>query len=424
MPGIVVGRYRLLRPLGQGGMGAVWRAHDTLLDRQIALKEIYLPGAPGPVDPEDPLVRRALREAQAAARLHHPGIVTVHDVVTDEGRPWIVMELVDGQSLAQAIQEAGLIPAPRTAEIGLRVLDALEVAHRAGVLHRDVKPANILLAGDRVVLTDFGIAAIDDATALTGTGQMIGSPAFLAPERINGDPATAAADLWALGVTLYAAVTGRSPFRREDTLATLAAILTSQPDPPAHAGRLWPVVKGLLTKDPAQRLTVEQARPLLEAAAHPPAVSAPPQRHRSRFAVEEPDPTAVAPPPTLAAPTERAAPITAPAAASPAAAAESGAATQRRVAGQPPIRAAASQIEIVRPAGARPAARDAEPFPSWAMLAALVSIVLLVMWIWPRSDDDTPPADPGPGIESTSPSPSPSSKSSSPAPWTWNPRGL
>jgi ABC-type sugar transport system substrate-binding protein len=314
MPGIVVGRYRLLRPLGQGGMGAVWRAHDTLLDRQIALKEIYLPGAPGPVDPDDPLVRRALREAQAAARLHHPGIVTVHDVVTDEGRPWIVMELVDGQSLAQAIQEAGLIPAPRTAEIGLRVLDALRAAHREGVLHRDVKPANILLAGDRVVLTDFGIAAIEDATALTGTGQLIGSPAYLAPERINGMPATAAADLWALGVTLYTAVTGRSPFQRDDTQATLAAILTSRPAPPAHAGRLWPVIKGLLVKDPARRLTAEQALKLLENVAvltgAPPAAEGrrwsgwrPGGFRRPRSASTGVPETVAAPPPTVAAPT-------------------------------------------------------------------------------------------------------------------------
>jgi hypothetical protein len=246
-------------------MGAVWHAHDTLLGRDVAIKEIWLPNAGNePVDPADPLIRRALREAQAAARLRHPGIVTVHDVVIDAGRPWIVMELINGRSLAEAIREHGLLTEQRTAEIGLQVLDALRAAHHEGIAHRDVKPANILLdAADRVVLTDFGIAAIDDATALTATGQMVGSPAYLAPERINGQPATVAADLWALGVTLYTAVTGRSPFQREDTQATFAAILTSRPTPPAHAGRLWPVIKSLLIKDPARRLNTEQALKLL-----------------------------------------------------------------------------------------------------------------------------------------------------------------
>jgi hypothetical protein len=296
---IVVGRYRLERAIGRGGMGAVWQARDELLGREVAVKEIWLPGAGvDPVDPVDPTARRALREAQAAARLRHPGIVTVHDVVTDGGRPWIVMELVGGQSLAAAIREHELLTERRTAEIGLLVLDALRAAHREGILHRDVKPANILIDGDRVVLTDFGIAAIDDATALTATGQLVGSPAYLAPERINGKPATAAADLWALGVTLYATVTGRSPFHREDTQSTFAAILTSKPAPPPYAGRLWPVIKGLLEKDPARRLTAEKTRPLLEAVAALPAAEKPRRKRRA-------DSTAVAPPPTLAAPTAR-----------------------------------------------------------------------------------------------------------------------
>ena len=315
---MVVGRYRLLRPLGQGGMGAVWQAQDTLLGRDVAIKEIYLPAAgAGPADPADPGIRRALREAQAAARLHHPSIVTVHDVVTDQGRPWIVMELVNGRSLAQAIVEHGLLTEQRAAEIGLHVLDALTAAHAEGVAHRDVKPANILLDNHRVVLTDFGIAAIDDATALTATGQMIGSPAYLAPERINGRPATAAADLWALGVTLYTTVTGRSPFQRDDTQATLAAILTSRPTPPAHAGRLWPVIKGLLDKDPARRLTAEQARKLLVTVANPngvpgAALPVPGQRQpgwwpararRRRSALDDTAGTLAAPPPTIAATT-------------------------------------------------------------------------------------------------------------------------
>ena len=306
---MVVGRYRLLRPLGRGGMGTVWHAHDTLLGRGVAVKEIWLPIAgTEPVGPADPLIRRAVREAQAAARLRHPGIIVVHDVITDEGRPWIVMELVGGRSLAQAIQEHGLLTERQTAQIGLQVVDALHAAHREGITHRDIKPANILLDNDRVVLTDFGIAAIDHATALTATGQMIGSPAYLAPERINGRPATAAADLWALGVTLYTAVTGRSPFQREDTQTTFAAILTSRPTPPAHAGRLWPVIKGLLIKDPARRLTTELARGLLANVAYPagaPGSSKParrpgwwPVRATRRSAPDGIPGTLAAPPPT------------------------------------------------------------------------------------------------------------------------------
>jgi serine/threonine protein kinase len=323
---VVAGRYRLVRPLGRGGMGAVWSADDELLGRAVAVKEIWFPATGDePVSPADPLVRRALREAQAAARLRHPGIVTVYDVVIEAGRPWIIMELIDGQSLADAIREHGLLTERRTAEIGLQVLDALQAAHRAGIAHRDVKPANIMLAADRVVLTDFGIAAIDDATALTATGHMVGSPAYLAPERINGEPATAAGDLWALGVTLYTAVTGRSPFRREDTQSTFAAILNSRPATPAHAGRLWPVIKGLLAKDPARRLTAEQARTVLARAAVPAGGSAeatpvahwsrrlwPTRPKRSRSTSEILPPTLNAPPPTIAAPTAYQAPGPAP----------------------------------------------------------------------------------------------------------------
>jgi len=286
-------------------MGAVWQARDTLLDRDVAIKEIYLPAAGGgPAAAADPLTLRALREAKAAAQLRHPGIITVYDVVTDDERPWIVMELIGGRSMAEAIAAQGVLPVWQAAEIGLRVLEALRAAHRQGILHRDVKPANILLDEDRVVLTDFGIAAIDGATILTGTGQMLGSPSYLSPERVNGQTATAAADLWGLGVTLYAAVTGRSPFHREDTQATLAAVLTSQPEPPAHAGQLWPVIKGFLVKDPGQRLTAEQAAPLLANAGQRPDTPRPSRRRRKRrFTSDAIADTAVAPSPTLAAPT-------------------------------------------------------------------------------------------------------------------------
>jgi serine/threonine protein kinase len=307
---VVGGRYRLDGWLGRGGMGAVWQAHDTLLGRDVAIKEVYLPGAGyGPVDADEPAVRRAMREAQAAARLRHPGIVTVHDVVVQDGRPWIVMELVGGGSLTAAVREHGLLSEFRCAAIGIQVLDALRAAHRQGVLHRDVKPANILLDGDRVVLTDFGIAALDDATGLTATGQMIGSPSYLAPERINGRPATAASDLWALGVTLYTALTGRPPFQGEDTQSTLAAVLHSRPETPAHAGRLWPVIKGLLVKDPAARLTADQAGPLLEAALRTRGEKTDRKRsgrafrNRLRPDGPEPSPTVPAPPITIAAPT-------------------------------------------------------------------------------------------------------------------------
>jgi hypothetical protein len=289
-------------------MGAVWVAHDSLLARDVAVKEILFPAAGhGPVDPGDPLVKRALREARAAARLRHPSIVTVHDVVIEDGRPWIVMELVGGQSLAEEIRERGLLTERRTAEIGLRVLDALGAAHRGGILHRDVKPANILLDGDRVVLTDFGIAAIDDATVLTGTGHLVGSPAFMAPERINGDPATTATDLWSLGVTLYLAVTGRLPFHRDDVQGTLAAILTSRPAAPAHAGRLWPVIKGLLEKDPGRRLTAEPVLKMLAGVVQQPGPVA--ARKRRRRAPWSTSVTLVAPPVTVAASTALAPPV-------------------------------------------------------------------------------------------------------------------
>lgn len=316
---VVGGRYRLVRMLGRGGMGAVWQAEDTLLARWVALKEVWLPSAgDGPIEPSDPAVRRVIREAQAAARLRHPGIITVHDVIEEDGRPWIVMELVDGRSLADVITAQGLLSERQAAEVGLQVLDALRAAHRSGVAHRDVKPTNVLLAEDRVVLTDFGIATLHGETALTATGQMVGSPAYLAPERISGLPATAASDLWALGVTLYTAVTGAPPFQRDNTPATLMAVLEHRPSPPAHAGRLWPLIKGLLEKDPVRRLTAEQSRTLLQNtiqsldAADRGGGTNPRPRARLPFLrrnLDDPHtadlpPTAVAPAPTLAAPTQ------------------------------------------------------------------------------------------------------------------------
>jgi len=284
---VIAGRYRLIDRLGRGGMGVVWRARDEVLGREVAVKEIRLPMAgSSPDDLVDLVARRALREARAAARLRHPAIVTVHDVVTDDGRPWIVMELVRGRSLAEALVADGVLPAGRAAEIGLKVLGALDAAHRRGILHRDVKPANIMLDGDRVVLTDFGIAAVDGATALTATGLLIGSPDYLAPEQINGRSPTAAVDMWGLGVTLYAAVAGRPPFHRADTQTTLAAVLVSDPEPLPSAPDLWPIIRGLLAKSPESRLAAADAIPLLTAVTTPPPVASPRQRRWTAMSAE------------------------------------------------------------------------------------------------------------------------------------------
>ncbi|HEX6354877.1 serine/threonine-protein kinase [Actinophytocola sp.] len=253
---IVAGRYRLLARLGQGGMGVVWRAHDELLRRDVAVKELHVRVGAGP---DDLSAQRVLREAQAAARLRHPGVVAVHDVILDDGRPLIVMELVEGRSLAQVIRAEGPLPEPRVAEIGLRVLRALEAAHRHGILHRDVKPANILIEGDRVVLTDFGIAAMTGEVTLTDSRAVLGSPEYLAPERINGQPATPATDLWSLGVTLCAALRGESPFQRSDTQSTLAAVLMYEPPPIPRAPHLWPLLSALLNKKPDARPSAEEA---------------------------------------------------------------------------------------------------------------------------------------------------------------------
>lgn len=255
---LIAGRYRLHQSLGRGGMGVVWRARDEYLQRNVAIKEVRHADSSAREESEPPMPR-TLREARAAAQLRHPGIVTVHDVVTYDDRPWIVMELIEGRSLADVLQDDGPLSEPRTAEIGIQVLRALEAAHQHGVLHRDVKPGNIMLDGDRVVLTDFGIAMIDGAEVLTETGKLIGSPEYIAPECIDGHEATHASDLWAVGVTLYSVLAGRSPFRRTDKRATLAAIAAKEPDPHPCIRQLWPVIQGLLQKEPEERLTVRAA---------------------------------------------------------------------------------------------------------------------------------------------------------------------
>ncbi|GHH78716.1 protein kinase [Streptomyces sulfonofaciens] len=266
---LIGGRYQLLSRLGHGGMGTVWHARDVVVDREVAIKEPRLPAELHEAERRT-AYERMQREARAAARIDHPSVVTVHDVVVEDGRPWVVMELVRGQSLGARLQEGTLDPR-EAARIGLAVVGALRAAHDAGVLHRDVKPENILLGrGDRVVLTDFGIAQVEGEQRLTETGAFVGSPEFISPERVLGQRPGPAADLWSLGVVLYAAVEGMSPFRRSHTPATLQAVLSAEPQAPARAaGPLAMVIMQLLRKDPMARPPAAEVRQALDAVAHP-----------------------------------------------------------------------------------------------------------------------------------------------------------
>ncbi|MFF8096841.1 protein kinase [Streptomyces sp. NPDC016675] len=265
--GLVGGRYRLLSVLGEGGMGRVWRARDEVLHREVAVKEVRASAALTP-ERRVHMYARLEREAWAAARISSRGVVTVHDVVTFDNRPWIVMELIRGTSLAEVIGTEGALPPAEVARIGAEVLAALSAAHEAGVLHRDVKPANVLIADDgRVVLTDFGIATLEGDTALTMTGEVVGSPEYLAPERALGQTPGTASDLWSLGALLFSAVQGRSPFRRTTALATLRAVVDDELPPPHRAGPLTPVIEGLMRKDPQARMTAKHAAQELHLAA-------------------------------------------------------------------------------------------------------------------------------------------------------------
>lgn len=265
-PSLVVGgRYRLVGKLGSGGFGQVWKARDQALDVDVAVKETWLP--PLPEQERAKRLARAEREARNAARLRdHPNIVAVHDVVVEEGIPWIVMRLVAGRSLEEQIRMSGPLPADAAVSVAAGLLNALGAAHRAGVIHRDVKPANVMLAdGGEVLLTDFGTAVHQADTALTPTGSFIGTAEYIAPERIDGADAQAASDLFSLGVTLYRAVEGFSPFHRDSLGGTLRAILRSQPPPPKRAGRLAGLITALLEKEPARRPTVSEGLALIEA---------------------------------------------------------------------------------------------------------------------------------------------------------------
>ncbi|MFG2132826.1 protein kinase [Streptomyces sp. NPDC048751] len=268
---VVDGRFELRVRLGGGGMGTVWRAHDLVLRRDVAVKEVRPPDVEYAHDPDRArmLRERVLREARALARIDHPNVVTIHHIVDGgEGTfPWIVMELVDGGSLADGLARGPMTPAA-AAELGRGVLDALRAAHDAGVEHRDVKPANVLLRADgRPVLTDFGIAAIREATTLTATGSIIGTPDYMAPERVSGHPGGPSADLWSLAMMLYVAVEGHHPLRRGTTLATLAAVLHDDVAPPTRAGALTPLLTAVLVRDPAARPDAGTVARMLGAAA-------------------------------------------------------------------------------------------------------------------------------------------------------------
>jgi serine/threonine protein kinase len=262
---VLAGRYRLLSRIGSGGMGTVWLARDEVLDREVAVKEVSI--YPGLSDSErDVLYQRTQREARATARLSHPGIVTVHDVVTEDGRPWIVMEYVKAPSLQEIIDLYGPMRYEQVAELGQQLVSALRTAHAAGILHRDVKPGNVLLWREgreqRAVLTDFGIAQMTGDATLTKTGLIMGSPAYIAPERAKGENVGPPSDLWSLGATLYAAVDGKPPHQRTDAMSTLGAVLTVDAGPPRDGGPLSPVLLGLMERDPARRMTAETAADL------------------------------------------------------------------------------------------------------------------------------------------------------------------
>ncbi|WP_436319087.1 serine/threonine-protein kinase [Streptomyces virginiae] len=262
---LLAGRYRLNSVLGKGGMGTVWRAQDETLGRTVAVKELRFSSG---VDEDEKrrLITRTLREAKAIARIRSGGAVTVYDVVDEDARPWIVMELIEGPSLAEFIRENGPLTPHRAAEVGLAVLDVLRAAHGQGILHRDVKPSNVLIAGSgRVVLTDFGIAQVEGDPSVTSTGMLVGAPSYISPERARGQKPGPPADMWSLGGLLYASVEGVPPYDKGSALATLTAVMTEPVDPPKNAGPLTEVIYGLLAKDPARRLDEGRARAMLTA---------------------------------------------------------------------------------------------------------------------------------------------------------------
>ncbi|WP_050779552.1 serine/threonine-protein kinase [Streptomyces sp. C] len=330
-PGQLVNdRYRLVRALGSGGMGRVWKAYDGQLDTYVAVKELILPPGPSAPDPADRL-ERALREARSAARLRdHPNVVTVHDVALVGGVPWIVMELVSGSTLQERLRVEHRLPVEEVAEVAAALLRALGAAHAEGIVHRDVKPANVMLTEDgRILLADFGIALNEADDGLTGTGVVIGSMAYLSPERARGEKGGAPSDLFSLGTTLYEAVEGVSPFKRETRIGSQYAVAHDPVPPPRRAGRLRPLIEGLMEKDPDARLTVAGALELLVPVrpSPPPAPPAP----------ASPPPTSPAPAPESPEPSEPSEP------------------PEQRPASAPGIRPAAAAPFASRPPTTRPA---------------------------------------------------------------------
>src|SRR5947209_18239539 len=272
---LIAGRYRLGERLGRGGMGVVWAARDELLARPVAVKEVRLP-ASGDPEERDLLRERTLREARTAARLDHPCAVRMFDVCEEDEQAYLVMELIEGRTLSEVIRDEGPVAPARAAEIGLCLLDALTAAHAAGIVHRDVKPGNVLVRPDgRVTLTDFGIASTADDPSITSTGLLLGSPAYIAPERARGGSPQPPSDLWSLGATLYTAVEGRPPFDHRDPVATLTAVVTDDPAPCRLAGPgLGQLVARLLDKDPARRPDPDGIRRVLRAVSVDPAAAA------------------------------------------------------------------------------------------------------------------------------------------------------
>ncbi|WP_037605641.1 serine/threonine-protein kinase [Streptacidiphilus rugosus] len=261
--GLLAGRYRLESVLGQGGMGTVWRAEDSFLGRDVAVKELRF-AAGVEEDEQRRLVARTLTEAKAIARVRHTAAVTVYDVVEEDGRPWIVMELVESRSLSEVIQQDGVLPPQRAAEVALELLGVLAEAHRVGILHRDVKPSNVLIGHDgRVVLTDFGIARVEGDPSVTSTGMLVGAPSYISPERARGGVPGPPADMWSLGATLFAMVEGVPPYDKGSALSTLTAVMTEPVPPLVNGGLLGPVIEGLLHKDPAARLEAPTVQAML-----------------------------------------------------------------------------------------------------------------------------------------------------------------
>ena len=384
---LVAGRYAWRERLGRGGFGVVWRAHDTLLLRDVAVKAIELPAVLD--DEEQARVRnKVLREARAAARLNHPGLVTVFDVVEEDGRPLIVMELVKAPNLAQLVERDGPLSDERAAAIALKVLDALEAAHAEGIIHRDVKPANVMVSDNgHVQLADFGIASIIDDPKVTSSGSVAGSPAYMAPEQAANLPTSAATDLWGLGTTLWFAVQGEPPFAEKGAIATMTAVVNEDPRPMRRETALAPLLRDLLLKEPADRPTAAQVRRrLLAVAAREPAgedtatmefvppvawtrsstteAEAPPGpsdgkplREPEPPAKTEPEPPPVTPPPPPVTPR----PVVVP---------------------PPPSEQVAPQPRVVEPRVARPRAvepRSTAPARSWAGVAVLVVLALIAV---------------------------------------------